>query len=298
MKLLPDMKKIDLSIIIVSYNTRKLLRSCLKSIFKSLKGAEVEFEVIVIDNNSVDLSCEMITREFPEVRLVKNRENLGFGKANNQGVQIAQAETLLFLNSDTEVLNDAIGKLYTNFYKLTQPVIIGGKLFNTDKSPQPSCGPAYSLLNIFIALFLKGDYIGITRYSPNKLKQVDWVMGACFMVSKTIFNSVGGFDEDIFMYMEEIDFEYRARKKGVRIYFSPEGHFLHAGASSSQGRSTPILNVFKGLIYFYDKHYSIAEKITLRILLVFKSILAIILFSLLSKKYDRNLYMKALRLII
>lgn len=285
---------IELSIIIVSYNTKTLIAKCLDSIYSSLQKSQIEFEVIIVDNGSTDGSLDMI-RKYSRTLLIKNKKNFGFGYANNQGIKKSKGNVILLLNSDIIVLDRAIENLYD--FLITQTnTIVGGKLFNNDLSPQTSCGPGYNLLTIFTALFLKGDYLHITRYSPNKIKKVDWVMGACIMAKKELFNKVGLFDEGIFMYMEEIDFQYRAKKLGINIIFYPESHFIHYGSGSSNGRTTPILNVFRGLIYYYKKHRPYNENVILRILLVLKSMLAIIIFTFMNNKSDRNLYLRALNL--
>lgn len=290
-------RRTDLSIIIVSFNTKNLLRDCLDSIFKNLIQVALNYEVIVVDNNSTDGSREMLKSEYWQVKLIYNTENLGFGRGNNQGAKMAKGQTLLFLNSDIVALDAAISKLYAFFQSLQSESIVGAKLLNPDKTPQPSCGPEYSLLNIFIALFLKGDYLRITRYSPERVKQVDWVMGACIMMAKSSFKSLGGFDEGIFMYMEEIDLQLRAKKQNMSILFYPEAQFIHAGHASSGGRANPILNVFRGFLYYYKKHGSAVQNSILRILLLLKSVSAIFLFSLLGKKYDRDIYIGALKLL-
>ncbi len=292
------MKKIDLSIIIVSYNTKELLITCLNSITQSLKHATSHYEVIVIDNGSTDESTHAIQAQFPQAKLLINKKNVGYGKANNQGVASALGEVILILNSDTQTIDGAIEKLYQFFKGLSEKSVVGGKLFNTDGTPQASCGPAYTLPMIFAALFLKGDYLNITRTSPNKIKRVDWIMGACMMMQKRAFSEIGGFDEGIFMYMEEIDWQYRAQKLGYGVYFYPHAHFTHVGAGSSHGRTTPILNVFRGFIYFYKKHHSLVSNILLRVILVCKSIFALILFTLLNKKDDQKLYKAALKIAL
>lgn len=292
------MKKIDLSIIIISYNTKELTLKCLKSIYQSLKQSQLVYEIIVVDNNSIDGTTHTIRKEFPEVKLHSNPENLGYGKANNQGVDEAKGETVLILNSDIQVIDKGIERLYQFFVTLPEKSVAGGKLFNTDGAPQSSCGPAYTLSMIFIALFLKGDYLHWTRYSPDVIKQVDWLMGACLMFKKNAFSDVGRFDEGIFMYMEEIDWQHRAQKLKFKMYFYPDAHFTHVGAGSSKGRTTPILNVFRGFIYFYKKHYSYIPNIILRVILVCKSLLAIQLFAILSNKLDQKLYKEALKIAI
>lgn len=292
------MKKIDLSIIIISYNTRQYLDRCLNSIFQSLKNSTLQYEVIVVDNGSTDGSQEMVQKMYPRVKLMKNQTNVGFGKANNQGVKVAQGNILLLLNSDIEVQNQAIARLYEYFKALPIKSVVGGKLFNVDGSAQPSCGPAYTLLVIFTALFLKGDHLHVTRYSPMMVKRVDWIMGACMMLSRNAMSDVGGFDEDIYMYMEEIDWQHRARKSGYQIYFYPNSHFTHVGAGSSGSRTTPILNVYRGLIFYYNKYYNNYKKYILRVILILKAVIAIGIFTILNKKDDQKLYWEALKLAL
>ena len=153
-------------------------------------------------------------------------------------------------------------------------------------------------MHIFVALFLKGDYLNLTRYSPDIVEKVDWIMGACMLLPKDAFREVGGFDEGIFMYMEEIDWQFRAKKLGYQMYFYPEANFIHKGAGSSQDRVTPILNVFRGFLFFYKKHFPGWRLKALRIILILKSIIAIVLFTLLHKKTDKNMYIGALKLSV
>lgn len=287
--------EVELSIIVVSHNTKTLLEHCLDSIVGSLTAHNLRYELIIVDNASRDGSCEMVRSRFPQFHLIENITNAGFGKSNNQGIRFAVGETILLLNSDTEVLDKGIEKLYHFFLGLKPEAIVGGKLFDMDRTPQPSCGPAYTLPMIFTALFLKGDYRGLTRYSPDETRQVDWVMGACMMAAKKTFMTIP-FDERIFMYMDEIDLQYRAKDRGVAIYFYPQAHFVHVGAGSSLGRATPILNVFKGFLFYYKKHFSPARIFVLRLILISKSVCAIILFTLLGRPVDRNIYQKALKI--
>lgn len=291
------MRNIDLSIIITSFNTKEYLNNCLASIYQSLQGTRILYEVIVVDNASTDGSLELINKKYFQTKLISNRVNVGFGQANNQAVTQAAGKVVLFLNSDIVIRDRAIEKLFHFFMSLPPKSVSGGKLYNVDGTAQSSCGPAYNLVNITIALFFKGDYLHLTRYSPTKVKVVDWVMGACMMTMKNAFDEVGEFDKGIFMYMEEIDWQYRAQKLGFSIYFYPNAHFVHVGAGSSHGRSTPILNVFRGLLFYYKKHHN-WQKYLLRTILILKSIVAIGIFTFLNKKDDQKLYREALKLAI
>lgn len=289
------MKK-DLSIIIVSYNTEGLTRTCLKSITASLKGSGISYEIIVVDNASADGSRKMLRTEFPRVLTVLKKDNIGFGRANNAGIQKAEGEYILLLNSDIIVTEDAISRLFA-FAQRHPRSFIGGKLFNTDGSPQSSCGPFFTLPVVLGVLFLRGDRIGLTRYSPTKPQQVDWVSGACIMAPRKLFLDGLLFDEGIFMYMEEIDLLYRAAKKGYTTFFFPNAKFIHYGAASSGSKRTPILNIFRGFLYFYRKHYGTIELFLLTVFLRLKALLAFC-FGVITGNYQmQQTYAEAFRLV-
>jgi len=292
-------KKYDLSIIITSYNTREITRNCLDSILKSLKKSSLNYEIIVVDNASPDDSAKMLeSLRINDLRIIENKKNLGFGKANNQAVELASSDYILFLNSDILVLDSAIKELY-KFYKQNENMInfLGGKLLNKDMTLQPSCGPFYTLPVVFAALFLRGDYYSLTRYSPNKLKEVDWISGACILTKKQYLQLINGFDDNIFMYMDEIDLLYRAKMKNYRVFFYPNARFIHLGSASSGERKYPILQVFKGLIYFYKKHYSAPKLILLKIMLKLKARVGLTLGNLFNNAYLKETYGKALKLV-
>jgi len=287
-----------LSIIIISYNTKKITEDCLKSIYKWNTD---KAEIIVIDNNSIDGSLEMLY-SYKALKknfiLIEEKNNLGFAKANNLAVGKASGQYVLFLNSDIIVLNNAINKLL-DFYINNQEKVhfLGGKLLNKDLSSQPSCGPFYSLPVIFGALFLKGDYWGLTRYSPNKLKKVDWVSGACILTKKRYFESINGFDEKIFMYMDEIDLLYRSKKNNYQTYFYPQAEFIHLGSASSKGKTYPILQVYRGFIYFYKKHHNHPFSIFfLMFMLKLKAVISLAIGKLSNSNYLIKTYAEAYRL--
>ena len=289
----------DLSIIVISYNTIGITKNCLESIMKSLKNSKIKVEIIVVDNGSNDGSIKMLeTLSVNELRVIKNKKNLGFGKANNHAVELASSNYILFLNSDIIVLDSAIEELY-KFYKQNENMInfLGGKLLNKDMTPQPSCGPFYSLPVIFAALFLRGDYWGLTRYSPKTLKEVDWISGACILSKKQYLNSINGYDETIFMYMDEIDLLCRAKKLGYRVFFYPDARFIHLGSASSQSRKYPILQVFNGLLYFYKKHYSTSSQFLLKIMLKLKAAIGLTVGQILNNKYLKETYAKAYQMV-
>lgn len=288
---------IDLSIIIISFNTKKLLRECLNSVKKSLKGADLDWEVIVVDNMSRDGTREMLTKKYPWIRTILNAENVGFGRANNQGMREAKGDVFFLLNSDTVILDNAISKLLS-FQKKHPTGFVGPKLFNVDRSPQTSCGAFFRIPVVFASLFLKGDYNGLVRWSPNKIKKVDWVSGAALMGPKKLFFDDLLFDEKIFMYMEEVDLLYRACKKGYDAYFYPNSRIIHLGGGSSQTkRKEPVLNIYRGYQYFYSKHYGKSRLVILKLLLKAKAAIGRLIGALSGNKYLKTTYAEAFRLV-
>ncbi len=315
---------VDLSIIIVSYNTAQITKKCLQTIVLGLEEASFKYEIVVLDNDSTDNSIAML-HEFKKqhsslsIKIVESKENLGFGKGNNAAVKQAMGKHLLFLNSDTEILGaraeiplrqmadrndkgiaetdgvDSISSLYSFFTSdLNIYSFVGPKLLEKDgKTPQASAGHFYTLPVVFAALFLRGDYYGLTRFSPRFTKQVDWVSGACFMCAKSDFEMLGGFDEAIFMYMEEIDLLYRAKKHNLLTGFYPNSRIIHLGSASSNGRSEPIIQVFKGFLYFYKKHNSRLQLHVLRIMLQFKALVSITIGKIINSSYLSKTYAQA-----
>ncbi len=291
---------IDLSIIIINYNTKEITLNCLNSLKTSLMGEKISYEIVLIDNCSQDGSFEVfksLAKADPRIKYYYQKENLGYSKANNLGAKLAKGKHLLFLNSDTFILNKAVGKLI-DFYKKNEKEVsfVGPKLLNFNLTPQPSAGYFFNLLTTFIALFLKGDQLNLTRFSPQEIKKVDWISGACFLTKKKIFEAVGGFDQKIFMYMDEVDFFYRAKKMGYRVYFYPQAKIIHYGSASSS-KTYPILQLYRGLIYFYQKHYSFVSLQILKLFLVLKALIAIFLGRVLKNRYLLETYTQALKLV-
>ncbi len=287
----------NLSIVIVSFNTVKLTDDCLSSVIKSLKGSDISYEIIVVDNVSTDGTREMLAKKYPKVITILNSDNVGFGRANNQGIRKAKGEYILLLNSDTLIPNHAINKLY-EFTRKHPRSFVGPKLLNMNRTPQTSCGPFFSLPVVIASLFLRGDVIGLTRWSPRISKRVDWVSGACIMAAKKLFMDNLLFDEKIFMYMEEIDLLMRAKMKGYGTYFYAGSPIIHLGGGSSVNKRTgPVLNIYKGLMYVYNKHNSKRALSMLKFLLRLKALVLIGLGIVIGSRYLKTTYAEALKLV-
>lgn len=286
----------DLSIIIPSYNTCALLTRCLMSVFDSLKDSPLSYEVIVVDNASSDGSTQLVNKKFPQVHLVCNTTNVGYSKANNQAIVKAKGDYVLLLNSDIVVGGDAIGVLL-RFVRTKENVFAGGKLYNEDGSAQASCGPFFTLPVVALMLFARGDHWRATRYSPDYTRRVDWVSGACLMGRKADFVRVELFDSGIFMYMEDIEFLYRARIKGFTTWFVSDAQFIHTGAASSGNRRSPVVNIYRGLLYFYGKHCSPRALTLLRSMLWAKALAAILVGRMIGKPGIVQIYEEARRVL-
>lgn len=287
----------DISFIIVSFNTEKILDECLFSIFSTLKSSKLTFEIIVVDNVSTDGTRAMLAKKYPQVRTVLNSENVGFGRANNQGIRQSKGEYTVLINSDTVSLPGALWKLY-EFSKKHPNDFIGPKLLNTDKSAQTSCGYFFTLPVVFASLFLKGDVNGLIRWSPDETKKVDWVSGACFMGKRDVFLDDLLFDEKIFMYMEEVDLLMRAKQRGHDTYFYHESEIIHIGGGSSKNKRTgPVLNIYKGLIFVYKKHYTASALSVLKFFLRAKAVISVVLGYVVGSEYLKKTYVEAYKLV-
>ncbi|OGG01692.1 hypothetical protein A2Z33_05635 [Candidatus Gottesmanbacteria bacterium RBG_16_52_11] len=287
----------ELSVIIVSYNTRALLINCLESLRISIRNSALKSEVIVIDNASSDGSPDEVERKFPDVTLIRHDENSGFGRANNTGIARARGKLILLLNSDTVVGPETVAGL-VRFSRTHPDCYVGPRLLNTDGTSQPSCGPFYSLPVVFAMLFLRGDRTGLTRYSPDKDRYVDWISGACIMAPRKLFADPYRFDEGIFMYMEEIELLYRARIQGYRCFYTVAATITHAGAASSpNGRMHAVVNIFRGLSYFYRKHYPYPARLMLKLMLIVKAGLGIGIGIITGRRSISETYAQALRVV-
>jgi GT2 family glycosyltransferase len=307
-----------LSVVILSYNTRDLLKNCLESISANTHG--LDYEVIVVDNGSRDGSREYLRsleqkrfRNIEEkekstkflnfynsifLKVIFNRKNLGFAAGNNVGIKKALGDYILLLNSDTLIKNGALLKLADYMDQHPKVAAVGPRLLNKDGSFQASVGRFPTLPVVFWMLFKEhfggSEYV---RQSPLQEGVVDWVMGAALMIRKEVFEKVGLLDENIFMYMEEVEWCYRVKKAGFKIHFYPGAQITHLWQGSSRtGRKDPILNIYRGLTYFYRKHRSSTEIIILRLLLKFKAIGAITIGYLKSSQYLKETYGEAFKL--
>ncbi|MBI2443232.1 MAG: glycosyltransferase family 2 protein [Candidatus Levybacteria bacterium] len=280
------------SIIILSYNTKDLLKECLQALFTHLNG--VAFEAIVFDNASKDASAAMVKKEFPKVRIIESRENLGFAKGINAAAKHVRGEFLLFLNSDAMILDNKLEEMVDQLKDHTDIGVIGGNLLNKDETTSASFGRFYNLPEVINLLFFSKKS---TITPSNGFTQVDWVSGGFMLVRRETFEKIGGFDEHFFMYIEDMEFCYRLRKAGMRTLYYAPARAKHIGQGSSN-RTFAIVNIYKGILYFYRKQRPLHEYFVVQLLLGVKAVSAY-LFGLLSgNMYLRSTYAQALRVLI
>jgi GT2 family glycosyltransferase len=265
------MKKIiDLSVIILNYNTVELTRVCLKTLLASKLGS-YSMEVIACDNGSTDGSVDMIQKEFPQVIFIDNKKNLGFAAGNNPGIKRAKGRYVLLLNTDTEVPTDTLSTMIAYMDQHPHMGAATCKLLLPDGSMDPACHRgfptpwvAFTYLSKLEALFprttLFGEYHQLYK-DLSTIHEVDCISGAFFMVRREVVKKIGLMDEDYFMYGEDIDWAYRIRKAGWSIAYNPTVSILHKKKQSGRANILKRRRVVTEIYFhkynwlFYKKHY-------------------------------------------
>lgn len=291
------MDNIDVSVIIVSWNTRDLLRNCLNSVYQTVTG--VRYEIIVADNASSDGTVAMLTEEFPAVVRIVNRENRGFGAANNQALHVMKGKYALLLNSDAVLTDGAVRKLWEFCEAHEQAGIVCGQLLNADGSKQNSIAAFPSLLtlavnNALLEFLFPGAYPS-KRYEHRQPLEVDSAIGACMMIRKKALDITGLFDERYFFFFEETDLARTMRDRGWKIYQVPNARIYHL-QGQSVGHNTGARVEFYRSRYQYlhkwhGRRYVILAKsiIFLRLGINFCSNLALVLLTLgMNDKFRRQ----------
>lgn len=238
----PELNTIRLSIIIVTWDIRDVLRDCLESLFHEDLG--INYEVIQVDNGSKDGTVTMIEQDFPQITLIRNDENLGFPKANNQGIEVARGDYILLLNSDTIITDSTIFRHWITFMDENQDVGLSGcRLVFRDGNHQvgdagyrPNLATLMAhnfFLNRLFPKLFKGLFISY-RQSPGRI-EVDWICGADLMVRRNIIPVTGTLDENIFIYAEDVEWGCRIRTHGYKAYYLPDLELIHLqGATTSK----------------------------------------------------------------
>jgi len=254
----------DLSVIIVNWRTKDYLNHCLQSVRENPPSAD--YEVIVVDNASGDGSTEMVSGEFPAVKLISNSRNRGYAEGNNQGMEASTGDYLLLLNPDTEVKPGAVDALLRFGREHANAAAVGCRLIGPDGKVQNSCRSFPEPLPILF------EYTKLSRLAPasktlgayrmtyftyDKDSEVDQPMASCLLLSRKAVDDVGMFDTDFPIFFNDVDWCYRARKNSWKIYFTASAEVLHhGGAGTSLARPEMVAESHKSLIRFYNKYYT------------------------------------------
>lgn len=243
-----------LSVIILNYNVRYFLEACLRSVQAAI--AQVDAEIIVIDNNSPDDSCAMVKTLFPDVTLIENKENVGFSKANNQGVAIAKGEYVCILNPDTIVPEDVFTKLIKFSQGKEKLGIIGCKLVDGSGAFLPESKRNLPTPKVSIKKILgsKNANYYADHVHENEIGAVQILVGAFMFLKRTVYTKVNGFDEDYFMYGEDIDISYKVEKAGFQNYYFGETTVIHYKGESTLKDKVYAKRFYNAMRIFYKKH--------------------------------------------
>lgn len=291
---------IKVSIIILNWNTKELLRQCLESLKKS--RGDLRTEVIVVDNGSKDGSPQMVKKDFPQAKLIRNKQNLGFAKGNNQGIKVATGDFVMLLNSDTIVRKGAIEKLAVYLIKSPEIAAVSPLLLNKNGSIQKD--PCYlKLPSPVTALFYYNPLLKkiAVKFFPSLLFsttdfshpiEVEQLPGAAIMLRKEILRKLKGFDESYPLYFEDVDLSFRIRKLGYKLAVVPEAEIIHLGRKSieplikKEGIEKFYFLNFSSLFLFCEKNYPKFKTRLIKIVIFFHLFLTL-KFSLIRKLVRR-----------
>ncbi len=277
------MPTFDVSIIIVNWNTRELLARCLRCVQDTVQQAS--YEVFVVDNASTDGSQAMVQQDFPAVKLIANAENVGFARANNQAIRLAQGRYILLLNSDAFVKPGTVDTMVQFMDAHPQAGMSACKLLYEDGTLQPSVSAFPTLeTELYITLglnklFPKSPVFGryqMTHWDYNDTRPVEVIMGAFMLARAEAVQQVGLLDEQFFMYSEEVDWCYRFKQAGWEIYFYPQAETIHLwGGSSRAIKTETLIRLYRARVQFFRKHYGQMRTLLYKILLGFNALLRV-----------------------
>jgi N-acetylglucosaminyl-diphospho-decaprenol L-rhamnosyltransferase len=274
---------VDLSIVIVSWNVRDLLRRCLQSVVTEalpspddgvFRMGNWEVEILLVDNASTDGSSEMVRDEFPQIHLIANDENQGFTAANNQGLTLSQGRYLLLLNPDTEIVGDALGAMIGYAQANGEVGALGPRLLNPDGSPQSSRRRFPTLSTALVESTVVQEWWDdnriLRRYymadtPDDAIQRVDWIVGACLLIRRQAYEQVGGLDEGFFMYSEELDWCRRIKSAGWEIVYLPTATIIHHEGKSSE-QVVPARHIYfqSSKVRYFRKHHGAFQAEALR----------------------------------
>lgn len=295
--------KLDLSIIIVNFNTKAITLACLMSLYQYTEG--IDFEVIVVDNASTDGSVEALSKletKYKNFKLIRSTVNLGFGAGNNLGAKATKGEYLLFLNTDTIFTGNILPHCLEAVRKDSSTGAYSCSLINKDGSPQPSGGFFPNLKNLFAWQLFLDDLPFVAQlfqsiHPHSQESSPDWVTGAFVIIPAKIFRELGGFDEKFFMYVEELELCYRIKKLGKKVILDSQTCLVHLGGASGGSHLAVTLEV-EGMLYFWQKHKPKWQLSFVKLIFGVGSLLRYVIFGIImANATHRKSYRQALGLV-
>ncbi len=278
------MRIMDLSIIIVNWNTPDLLAQCLESLKSELEVLpNLTTETVVVDNASTDESVKLIREQFPWVTLIENQNNVGFAAANNQAVHQSSGRYVFLLNPDTELKPGALAPLIEFLDSHPQAGAAGSRLLNPNETLQTSCYPALTLSRELWRLFHLDKFHAYGVYHMKKWdtdarREVDVLQGASLLLRRKALDQVGVLDDDYFMYTEEVDLCYRLQKGGWQLFWVPQSQVVHYGGQSTQQVATKMfLWLYQSKLIFFRKHYGRIGAFVYKLILLLATLIRLIL---------------------
>ncbi len=297
------MNAVDLSIIIVSYNSKDALLECLQSISENVQ--RLTYEIIVVDNYSTHPGKEDVLKSYPAVHWIGNQRNLGFSKANNQGIRIANGQHIVLLNNDTLVLPGAFEKMAEILNTRSNVGLVGGRLQDEDGKLQHSFGKRMNFINdfgrkVFTNLYVKHNNSWVGKYlewTHSEARPVDWVQGACLYFRREALFEAGLLDENLFLYCEEMDISKRLHELGWAVYYTPEARIVHkGGVSTGPENYRALLEYRKSQLHFYKKHHGRIGLELLKLYLYLKTLKNLLCAgSMKEKKHWQDVWVELIR---
>lgn len=302
--------EVNVSVVIVNFNTKDITLECIKSLLKHT--ANIGFEIITVDNGSTDGFVEAVKKlnsGKTVIRVIANKDNLGFAAANNQGLKEAKGEYVLFLNSDTLVKDNVLGSVF-DWMEVNQEVGAAGvKIVGKDGKVQEAGGYFPTLLRVFSWMTIqdlplvdsfikpfhplkKKSFLANTEFF-NRQQHLDWIIGAFVFARKAVIDEIGGWDASYFMYTEDTDLCFRIKQAGYKIAYLPTWQITHLGGASSVSVEFPLINEYKGVKTFYKKHYPAWQMPFLRLILKIGALGRMLVLGILEGRQTAQIYAKA-----
>lgn len=270
-----SLPEIDLAVVIVAWNNAAVIGEALQSLMGDLRESSLRYEVWVVDSASDDQTVDIVRSDFPAIQLIECQRNIGFAAANNlalrrlgfgDGPPMREPPAAVYLlNPDTVTHRGATRRLYDELLSRSDVGVVGARLTFADGSFQHSAFRFPGLRQIWAELFptagrlLEGSFNGRyarARYTDDRAFEVDFTLGATMMLRRKVINQSGMFDEDFFLYCEEVDWAWRIKNLGWRIFCVPAAHVTHiGGGSTSQARPSSLIQLWKSRLLLYDKHH-------------------------------------------